>query len=1703
MRYFYTRRNIFFGLIISLLVISFFAWYSYRNMKRADEDSRKLDKVLLSLRAIEGIMDDMQDIETAQRGYIVSENITFLEPYTSGLQRLKKDTSAIRELLPVFPHHKESYLHLLQLVNEKVQFVNKSIATVDQFGRDSAFQLLRTGEGLEIMSDIRKTILELETADRQVLNSSNVHRKTVAGETARLFGILAALFLVFLTIFFIRILIDLKRREKNEKKISYLAEIVEQSGEAIISVDKDFLIQSWNAGAAELYGYSKDEVVGKNYHSILQTETDNDEIERISGHFITTSYFSEEKEYVKKNGQLIYVQVSYTPLLDKSNKRAGYSIVHRNITDKKLSEQLLTEFNQKLNAQVQDKTAALNEVLERFNIIASATNDVVWDADLREGGTVWWNNNFYTKFGFINNSSITNRSFWDEQLHPEDKKRVLDHIEYILNRTTVNTWSDEYRFKKADGSYLHIYDRSYVMRDEYGKAIRMIGSMADVTDLFFAREELNKSEEKYRTLVEQATDAIIVIDSNGRLVITNSAACTISKYTQEELSELTIFDIADKEDLEQHPFHFAELKDGKHVITERVIRNKHGEAVQVEVNSRLMSDGRLLVFIRDIGEKKKTEEEVVKSNARFQIISKATSDLVWDWDLTTDGIWWNDSYYNKMGFIKEKEIVLIDTWYQQMHPEDVNRVRSKLEKIFNSNELIWKEEYRYAKADGTYLYFLDRGHIIRDKNGKAIRMIGSMVDVTEIYHAEKELRESEERYRSLIEQASDAILTYSVTGEVHSFNNSVAVMTGYSKEEFSSLGLQDFLVGNIVENHDKYAELLEGKTIRINRQLKRKDGTLVEVEVTARLLEGGKIIAFGRDITERKRAEETLINNELRFRTLTENAPVGIFQTDIAGKTIYVNETWLHFTGMTFDEALGDGWLNAIHPDDRPEQKANWYAKSAKGIATASEYRFIHKDGSTRWIRGNAVPFFNNNNEITGFIGTVDDITERKLASEALQESEKNLHQVLSGTAENFYVIDKNCRITLINKVAQSNLEKAWEKPIAIGVNILDCIPDESTEPIRASLKKAFLGEKVEYELKIDKSNLPPWVLVNYIPVKNENEEVVAVYISTKDISAKKAADETIKMNEEKYRTLVEQAIDAIALYDKDGKILDVNSGAVDLLGYSKEELVSMTLSQIFTQEEMLRSPVRYDVLSNGESTIKQRSFTRKDGTEVLAEVRSQQLPDGRFLSVVRDLTDRIEAQRKLQMERDLSDKLIDSLPGVFYLFDDKGHYLRWNKQLEVVTGYTTNEIAVMHPSVFFEGEGLSLIVERIASTFSDGMAEAEADLVLKDGTKVPYYFKASRLEIDNKPALVGTGIDVSAQKVAQKELKASEEKYRLLFSNSPLPMWVYEIDNFQVLDVNEAAIQHYGYSKDEFLALDLLTIRPKEEVERFLAEAKIIQPGIRKLGVWKHKKKDGSYIDVEINSHNIFYNNKPSRLVVAFDVTDKIKSEAELKKATEQLRQLADYLNKVREEERTYIAREIHDELGQHLTVLKMDISWLKKKLGPEASQPVQQKISNLLNMLDGTVKTVRRIASDLRPSLLDDLGLVAAMEWQLDEFEKRSEIKTVFINETPALKLNEEIKIGIFRIFQESLTNVARHSKATELKAHFKKDGSTLVLNITDNGKGFDKFETNVSKKLGLIGMNERAIIFGGSLDVYSEPGNGTTVSVTIPFETESEQL
>lgn len=592
--------------------------------------------------------------------------------------------------------------------------------------------------------------------------------------------------------------------------------------------------------------------------------------------------------------------------------------------------------------------------------------------------------------------------------------------------------------------------------------------------------------------------------------------------------------------------------------------------------------------------------------------------------------------------------------------------------------------------------------------------------------------------------------------------------------------------------------------------------------------------------------------------------------------------------------------------------------------------------------------------------------------------------------------------------------------------------------------------------------------------------------------------------------------------------------------------------------------------------------------------------------------------------EIQFSDQIINSLPGIFYLFDNQGRFLRWNKNFEVVSGYSREEMGRMGPFDFVDPQDRNTLRERIQKVFREGMAEMEANFLTREGVRIPYYFTGRRIRFADKDCLVGLGIDlterhqaearvrefnerfrlisratndamwdvdmtnqviwwnekhyelygldpsqppageqawqerihpddrqrvvslyhdtvragkpymeceyrfrypdgtyrtlfdrlyatyrngkpdrvlgtimdITERKRTEEALRLSERKYYLLFENNPLPMWMVSLPGLQIIDVNTAAIEHYGYTRQEFLGMRTSDLRAPEDPLHYVRPDQQQRTGIRHAGLWRHKKKSGEIIYVDVISHDMPIDGRSVRLVLANDVTEKLKAEEQLQQSYEAIRSLTQHLQDVREQERISIAREIHDELGQQLTVLKMDVSWLRKRLG-DREEAVSGKIAEMVSLLNDTVRTVRRISSELRPSVLDDLGLVAAIEWQLKEFEKRTEIITEFTVDDPEPILEKEVKTSIFRILQESLTNVARHANATHVTVDLRCVEDRLILRVEDDGQGFDLQEIRTRRTLGMLGMQERTAMIGGDYAVSSAPGRGTRIVVSVPIQ------
>jgi two-component system sensor histidine kinase UhpB len=359
-----------------------------------------------------------------------------------------------------------------------------------------------------------------------------------------------------------------------------------------------------------------------------------------------------------------------------------------------------------------------------------------------------------------------------------------------------------------------------------------------------------------------------------------------------------------------------------------------------------------------------------------------------------------------------------------------------------------------------------------------------------------------------------------------------------------------------------------------------------------------------------------------------------------------------------------------------------------------------------------------------------------------------------------------------------------------------------------------------------------------------------------------------------------------------------------------------------------------------------------------------------------------------------------------------------------------------------------------------------------------------------------------------ESRLKAAEEKYFRLSENAADMIFSQEVTNLVYKYVNASSFRITGYTPEEYYEkpglLDSL-VHPDWKEQYQFSKQLVLKSNIVVPFEFMIIHKTGK--EVWLNQRSVIVKNDQNNIdtieAIITDVTERKKYEDQLEETTKKLRALSNYQQRVREEERLYIAREIHDQLGQDLTVLKMDLSMLSKnsaKYGKEKKivemDQVCKELKEMNNTIDGIINKVRKIATELRPDILDKLGIAEAIEWHSAEFEKRSNIKCITKTCENDIELNPEKAISIFRIFQETLTNAARHSGATELLIEMDVNNGWLILRIKDNGKGITESEIENGSSLGILGMRERALLLGGFWTIKGEPGKGTEVEVKVPL-------
>jgi PAS domain S-box-containing protein len=473
--------------------------------------------------------------------------------------------------------------------------------------------------------------------------------------------------------------------------------------------------------------------------------------------------------------------------------------------------------------------------------------------------------------------------------------------------------------------------------------------------------------------------------------------------------------------------------------------------------------------------------------------------------------------------------------------------------------------------------------------------------------------------------------------------------------------------------------------------------------------------------------------------------------------------------------------------------------------------------------------------------------------------------------------------------------------------------------------------------------------------------------------------------------------------------------------------------------------------------------------------------------------------QQALRHGEDHLRLVIDTVPALIHTGRPDGYLDFFNRRWLDYVGLSLAELAgwkwtgVIHP------QDVAPMVEEWRAALATGEPfEHEARARRADGEyrwmlhrKVPL-----RDERGNIVKWYGSSFDVEGRKRAEEALRRSEAYLAAGQRLSHTGSWALNVSSGEIF-WSEETYRIFGFDPATTTPSIRETFLPRIHPE----DRPRVEDGLKAAGIQKRSYGVDYRIVIPDGPikyiHDVVYpvvseaGTVVERYGVIMDVTDRMRAEEALQESRDRLRALSARLQKVREEERTRVAREIHDELGQALTAIKIDLSSLSHNLSAEK----KQQSESIMRLVEETIQSVRRISTELRPAILDSVGLVAAIEWALEEFAARTGIKYRLDLPPDDTFVNPDRSTALFRIFQETLTNVARHAKATQVNVRLAKEDSDLTLEVRDNGEGISEENLSAGTSLGILGMRERALLLGGDLTIAGVPAKGTTVKVRIP--------
>ncbi|WDT69932.1 MAG: PAS domain S-box protein [Candidatus Manganitrophus sp.] len=936
-------------------------------------------------------------------------------------------------------------------------------------------------------------------------------------------------------------------------------------------------------------------------------------------------------------------------------------------------------------------------------------------------------------------------------------------------------------------------------------------------------------------------------------------------------------------------------------------------------------------------------------------------------------------------------------------------------------------------------------------------------DVTERLRAEEALRQSEEQYRLLFDRNPHPM--WVVDPSTHTFlavNEAAIRHYGYSREAFLRMTIWDIrppeevplLLGYLQEA--AHRETSSDPVMGGVWTHRKKDGSLIEAEITWNLiLFRGKEarLVLAEDVTESRKTERELQDSERRFRQLAENIHEIFWIVEFPPfRILYISPAYEQIWGRSCQSLYDQpkSFLDAVYPEDRV-RVLDAMEQQGRGEPTDTEYRIIRTDGSVRWIRDRGFPIKDGSGKVYRVAGVAEDITERRQAQEALRETNETLRALIHASPLAIFALDSEGKVKMWNPAAERLF--GWREHEIFNQRF-PILPVDQEEELDLFQKlvcegKGFTGLETCHSRK-DGSSVD--ISISVAPLPGSEPMMTGIVAVVADISDRKKTEEALRKSEERFHLATRATNDAVWDWDLITNTLWWNENLQTLFGYRPEEIepgIESWTSRLHPEDkERVLSGIHNAIAGGDQLWSGEYRFRRGDGSYATVLDRGYIVRDAagtpvRMIGAMMDITERNHAEEALRIKTEQLAAVTDAMTA--YL-DNRDWGETSSLLLRSALHQTGSEYGFI--GVVVEGPAFRILaIEGI----DVGPIKSR-----------PFYTEALRMDGEQEYL----------------ELYQFDNLFGKVIQNGKVVL-----SNDAATDPRSGGIPPGHPSMRNFLGVPI--IRENKVVGMIgIANCPKGYSGTEQAGL-------------EILSHatGILYDNYRRReREIALENQQK-SVEKELRRSQEQLRNLSSRLHSMVEEERTRISREIHDELGQLLTILKMELSWLKKRL-PKKETLLRDRTKSMAKLVDTTVQTLRKISTELRPGVLDDLGLTAAIEWQVQEFQSRTGMRCHFTVRPEEILLDPDRSTAVFRIFQETLTNIVRHANADEVVILLEKTEENLILEVKDNGRGITQSQITNSKSLGLLGIRERALLWGGTVQINGVPGKGTIITVQIPL-------